>query len=102
MSSFDKNNPFNQNNFNLNNFKKWMQNENYKHPKKSLIGSIVESKISSKRLISRIETQKGELEEVVKDFKKNGGVVLEEDGYTILVEVSTGIFLIHKAYLILS
>ena len=94
-------NPFDYDNFNINCFRKWMKKERDNLPNKSLIGSLVESKISLKRLITRMETQEGDLEEVAKDFHKNGGTIIEENGYNLLIEVSTGNFLIHKTYLII-
>jgi uncharacterized Zn finger protein (UPF0148 family) len=44
-------------------------------------------------------TQDGELVEVAKCFKKNGGVITEENGHYIFVEVDNGSFMIHRMHL---
>lgn len=85
--------------FNLSHFKKWMDHQQDAKSKSSLVGFQVESKIPYKKLVSRIETQLGDIEEVARDFKKNGGLVNEVDGPNILIEVTSGTFLIHKMYI---
>ena len=81
--------------FDLNDFKKWMSHQQDK--KTNAVGSQVESKVSVKKLLSRIETEE-EIEEVAKDFKKNGGIIVEANGQKIKIEVDSGEFLIHKMY----
>lgn len=93
----EKSDPFGP--FNLNDFKKWMGHQHDAKSKPNMIGLQVESKITFKRLLSRIETQDGEVEEVAKDFKKNGGTITEVNGQNILVEVNSGSFLIHRMYI---
>jgi translation initiation factor 1 (eIF-1/SUI1) len=92
----EKSDPFGP--FNLNDFKKWMGHQQDAKSKPNMIGLQVESKITFKRLLSRIETQDGEIEEVAKDFKKNGGTITEVNGQNILIEVDSGSFLIHRMY----
>ena len=85
--------------FNLNDFKKWMHGQQDNKSKSNMIGLEVESKISYKKLLSRIiETEEGETTEVAKDFKENGGTISEMDGQNILIEVSCGSFIIHRMY----
>lgn len=85
--------------FNLNDFKKWIHNQQEeKQPKSNLLGVHVESKINVKKLISRIDVQEGEEIEIAKEFKQNGGTISEIDGTNLLVEVESGSFIIHKMY----
>ena len=85
--------------FNLNDFKKWMGNQNDNKSKSHMIGLEVESKVSYKKLLSRIvETEEGEISDVAKDFKENGGIITDIDGSNILVEVDSGSFIIHRMY----
>lgn len=91
----EKVNPFGP--FNFSDFKKWMGNQ-HDAKKSNMIGLHVESKIPLKKLLSRIETQVGDIEEVAKDFKKNGGTINEMNGHHFIIEVDSGSFLIHRMY----
>ena len=84
--------------FNFSDFKKWMS-EQSDSKKSSMVGVQVESKIPLKKLVSRIETQDGDLLEVAKDFKKNGGKITEENGHFMYVEVESGTFMIHRMHI---
>jgi len=84
--------------FNFSDFKKWMSNQNDAN-RHTMVGVKVESKIPIKKLVSRIETQEGETVEVLKDFKKNGGTITEENGYYMYVAVESGSFMVHKMHL---
>jgi hypothetical protein len=84
--------------FNLSDFKKWISNQQDAN-NKSMVGVQVESKIHLKKLVSRIETQEGEIIEVAKDFKKNGGTITEENGHYMYVSVDSGSFMIHRMHL---
>lgn len=92
----DKGDPFGP--FDLNDFKKWMGHQQDANEKSNILGIQVESKVTFKKLLSRIETQDGELEEVAKDFKKNGGLITEVNGHNLLIEVESGNFIIHRMY----
>lgn len=96
-----KNNQLNQDDpfdlFNFADFKKWIKNQD-DSPNKIIIGLTVESKISTKKLLSKIECQDGDIEEVTKDFKKNGGIINEVNGHIFLIEVASGTFLVHRMY----
>jgi hypothetical protein len=67
--------------------------------RQTMVGLEVESKIPYKKLITRIETEEGDLNEVAKDFKKNGGIITEENGHYMFVKVDSGNFMIHRMYL---
>lgn len=85
--------------FNLSDFKKWMDNQHDAKSKPDMIGLAVESKVNLKKLVSRIEVQDDEdIEEVAKEFKKNGGTIVDVDGHNVLVEVDSGSFTIHRMY----
>jgi hypothetical protein len=92
----EKGDPFGP--FNFSDFKKWMENQHDAKSKPNMIGLQVESKVAFKRLLSRIETQDGEIEEVARDFKKNGGTITDVDGHNVLIEVDSGSFIIHRMY----
>jgi translation initiation factor 1 (eIF-1/SUI1) len=85
--------------FNLSHFKKWMNNQHDAKSKPNMIGMQVESKIAFKKLISRIESEDDNIEEMAKDFKKNGGVITDVDGHTVMIEVDSGKFNIHRMYI---
>lgn len=84
--------------FNFSDFKKWMSNQEDAR-ERSLVGLRVESKIPLKKLQSRIEAQEGETVDVAADFKRNGGVIREENGHYMYVDVKSGMFMIHRMYL---
>lgn len=98
MSKRNENNKFNM--FNLNDFRKWIDTQKDESPSRPhMIGVHVESKINTKRLVSRMEAQDGDEEELAKDFKQNGGVISEMDGSNVLIEVDSGSFIIHKMHI---
>lgn len=92
----EKNDPFGP--FDVGNFKKWMKNQPDVSSKSNIVGLQVESKVTLKKLLTRIDTQNGILEQVAKDFKKSGGVITEVDGQNVLIEVDSGSFIIHRMY----
>lgn len=85
--------------FNLSDFKKWMEHQQDAKARPNMVGVQVESKIPYKKLVSRIiESEEGEVIDVAKDFKRNGGTVTDVDGHNFLIEVDSGSFLIHRMY----
>ena len=89
--------------FSLDEFKRWMKENSsnsplIERPKNPLIGIQVESKISFKRLLEKILDQNGDLEEIAHDFHKNGGTILESEDKRFCIEVKSGSFFIHRAY----
>ena len=97
MSDFD------DMNFSVHDFKHWMS-ENATNqfnlqqpPKRKGVGQEVESRVSLKRLLTRIEPEEGNIEDVAHEFKENGGKILEIDGSLLMVEVANGTFIIPRA-----
>jgi len=86
--------------FNLADFKKWMEDQQEEFPyRKNLVGMYVESKVSIKKLMNRIEAEnEEEIKEVAKEFQENGGVIKEVDGHYFKIGVETGEFLIHRMF----
>ena len=89
------------NNFNPDNFKKWMKSQNgFETEIKRDEGIEVETKFGPKRIMRHMTLETGRAGKVIRDFIQNGGVVKEIDGNRCLVEVSSGSFYINKRYLI--
>lgn len=91
------------NDFNFNDFRKWINSQKDDSPAKKCenkfqVGTLVESKVSIKKIIARMEIQEGEEEEVAKEFKQKGGTISEIDENEIMIDVDSGSFIIHKAY----
>jgi hypothetical protein len=93
----NENDPFGP--FDFGNFKKWMKKQPDVSSKSNMVGFQVESKVTFKKLLSRIDTQDGILEDVAKTFKKSGGIIKEVDGNNVLIEVDSGSFIIHRMYI---
>jgi hypothetical protein len=87
-------------NFSLNNFRKWMSKQKFEASNKPKFrGCIIESKISVKRLVTKMDVDQGDLYEMAKDFKRRGGTILECDRDNILlVAVKSGTFRIPKFF----
>jgi len=86
-------------NFSLNDFRKWMSKQKIESRRPKYRGSIVESKLSLKRLVTKMDVDQGDLFEMAKDFKRRGGTILECDNDNILlVEVRSGTFRIPKFF----
>lgn len=87
--------------FSLQDFKKWMgnQNDQPKSRQAHLIGLHVESKLGTKRLVNKITPDEGDVNELAKEFKRDGGVILEVDEeYNLLIEVDSGSFFIPRYF----
>ena len=87
--------------FNPDDFKKWVEEHaqqfDTKLSKKSvIIGTLVESKISPKKLMSSIDVQEGDSKTIARDFIRHGGTIKEINGADVLVEVSKGTFIISE------
>jgi hypothetical protein len=87
-------------NFSLNDFRKWMSKQKFESSKRSRCrGTIAESKLSMKRLVTKMDVDQGDLQEMAKDFKRRGGTILECDSDNILlIEVKSGTFRIPKFF----
>lgn len=92
--------------FDHDNFQKWLGTQdlekilNKSDKPDSMVGEMVEPKINKKSLFKKIEPIEGDLEELVEDFKYNGGIVLssKQDEYKFLIETDSGTFLIPKLF----
>lgn len=88
-------------NLSLDEFRKWIskQNDAPKNILHSIIDSHVESKINYTKLLEKIDVEKGELEEIAKNFHKNGGKVIDLENNVALIEINEGSFYISKIYI---
>jgi hypothetical protein len=85
----------NSNSFSPDDFKQWMQNQvgfSASIPKVGYIGLTVNPMIPKKRIAPHMCVIEGMLDELVGDFAKHGGKVVEVDGKHLVVEVSSGSF----------
>jgi len=87
--------------FSLDDFKKWMESQKDDHDEQTqlkrasdLIGVQVESKVSERKLISRMVPEDGEAEDLALDFLAEGGVITDVNGKDFLIEVESGTFYI--------
>lgn len=93
-------------NFSFDDFKKWMDSHDNKESEthepyqfeNNFLGLKVESKINSRKLLSKVIAEEGELEELIVDFKKHGGEIIEVNGKDFLIEVSSGKFYLSRYY----
>lgn len=88
------------NQFNLADFKQWMDGQREDCPyHRNFIGVYVESKISLKKLMHRMDTENEDaIKNIAKDFQENGGVIKEVDGHYFKVMVDSGDFSIHRMF----
>lgn len=84
----------NKKDFSLDNFKKWIDEQEVQKE-----NEIARSTIGIKKLISKIDIEDGDVKEVCKDFFENGGKIISKENKKYLIEVSTGTFYLHKLYL---
>lgn len=61
-------------------------------------GTKVESKLSYKKLLSKIYPEEGETDILAKEFALKGGTIKEENGENFLVKVQSGEFFILKSH----
>lgn len=85
--------------FNLNEFKKWMEESKNNESKDGLVGSRVESKVSTKKLMEVCEVLEGDEKKVLKEFHLNGGTVLEKKENILLIKNKKGLFETHRVYI---
>ena len=96
----------NNHKFSLDNFKKWMKEHHEEQTTMSqrpdengsIIGTLVESKIGVGRLITKMEADGSNLEELAIDFRENGGQVTDVEGKDFVIEVASGCFRLHRAF----
>ena len=85
--------------FNVNEFKKWMNTQKPENRVSKFIGIYVESKLSAKRLINRVESDSDNVEEIVEDFVDNGGTITDVDGNWFTIAVPSGEFIVPRMYI---
>jgi hypothetical protein len=89
--------------FCLDNFKRWMKEQNRDHmmdrpETPSLVGTYVESKVGVKKLVAKMVTEGNNLEELAIEFRESGGRIAEVDGKNFLIEVGAGAFYLNRFY----
>lgn len=86
--------------FSLHDFKKWMDHNgksrfNMAGRRKSE-GAEVEPKVPLRKFAARMEVEEGNIVEMAREFRSNGGVVVEADGDAFLIKVTNGAFRIPR------
>jgi hypothetical protein len=98
MRNGEKTNP--EEPFSFHDFKKWMlknaTNEFHIQSHKKGIGVEVEPKVGLKKLLNRMQAEEGSVLEMARDFRTNGGQIVEIDDPLVMVEVSSGTFIIPR------
>jgi hypothetical protein len=61
-----------------------------------LVGREVGAKVSLNKLIQKIHTDEGDVEELAADLAENGGIILDVEEKNLLVEVDSGCFYIPR------
>jgi len=87
----------------ISDFKDWFSDQNgmsdffnfQADPNEKYIGNRVKSKVSEGKLIEKIECD-DDAEQLVAEFKLNGGTVLSVEGKKVHVEVDSGEFIIPR------
>jgi hypothetical protein len=93
-------------NFSLDGFKKFISEQDetlsnffdVKEEENSLVGKQVFSKVSSKKLLEKIDAEQGKPETLVNDFIENGGTINDTKDKTLLIEVNSGVFYIPRFF----
>lgn len=90
--------------FSMNEFKKFFSEhdqgvENFfefstddENKKKKFDGCTAHSRVSSRKLLEKIEVIDGELKDLVKEFTENGGKIIDTNGSNLCVETNNGKF----------
>lgn len=99
MSKFDYGFPIDE-------FKRWMKDHSAEHedifdkPKagKKFVGTAIKSKVGLRKLLSKMQPESGNLDELALDFVNENGTIIDVDGRMFLVEVSSGEFYIERHY----
>lgn len=69
-------------------------------PKSPLIGKYVESKLRLKRLIKKMKSAEGELQEMASEFEEYGGIIINVDAEdNLLIELNSGKFWIPNFFI---
>ena len=90
---------FPENNFSfINEFNKWIKEENIDHKLNRRKNQKVYPK-TSKKLGSKIVVDNGCYKELCKEFIKHGGIIIGSDGNMVEVEVRSGTFYINEKFI---
>jgi hypothetical protein len=82
----------------LNEFGDWINTNDFQsHMDRKKINERVFPKTT--KISNKISLDIGNLKEVKKDFLKHGGIVLNEENNTLLIEVNSGTFYLNKKYI---
>lgn len=68
------------------------ENSADEQPNDRFIGHSVIVKVSERKLLEKIETEEGDVNDLVQDLVENGGVIIGSDGKNLLIEVESGSF----------
>ena len=87
--------------FSMNEFRRWM-NENGSsrfamNGRRKSEGAEVEPRVTMRKFVGKMEAEEGDLVEMARDFRDNGGVVVESNGDCFLVKVECGLFRIARS-----
>lgn len=87
-------------NFNLDDFQKWIEEQEETNPPKAEFseGDFVKSSVSFKKLVAKISSDQEIHREVCKEFYMNGGTIVNIKEKSFIVEVASGKFSISKIY----
>lgn len=81
--------------FSPDDFKQWLQQQgsfSAAIPRANLMGLSVYSATPKRKLAPHMCVREGTLEELVIDFSKHGGTVIDIDGKHVVIEVKSGSF----------
>ena len=88
--------------FSFNDFKRWIKSQESQQDTRSVcrsvLGTWVESKINMKKLMDKMSSETGDVEELALDFKNDGGIIVDVEGKDFFIEVDSGIFSIPRNY----
>ena len=92
--------------FPIDEFKRWMkdhstdQEDVFDKPKsgKKFVGTVVESKVGLRKLLTKMQPESGKLDELAIDFMNDNGTITDVDDRVFLIEVSSGDFYIERHY----
>jgi hypothetical protein len=81
--------------FCLNNFQKWLRKEVEEHSEEIKVESHVVASVPIKKIIERAEIHDGDVFEIAKCFRKNGGIVESVVNDILTIKTKKGTFSIH-------
>ena len=82
--------------FCLNNFQKWLKKEVSEHSTAILKDQHVVAAVSIKKIIERAEIHDGDVMEIARCFRKNGGIVENVENDIITINTKKGKFSINE------